>query len=541
VLKTEKLIELSALGLCACLVACSDEGVTRAPSRGAPSQVAGAGASLGGAAQAGGSTAGGSSLAGPSNGGTNPGGGPATGSGAGGAPSSGSAGLPAASGDGAQAGTGAAGNTTGGAPQGGAAGAPAGNGGAGLIEDTPTHDHCIDGEYLDTRDASLATPSAPDKFTASNGDVDLPLPKAVLDWMDERVWKQSHDAWHNIRRCRGGGLPGGGEMGGSTDVCSHTELVPAHQECADADDGYAFLIMHRHMMIALRQAFPQHADLFDGFPKFPFNQTDVPEAWRSRFGTGWTQQILDVANTLESIETHLDQFATEGDLGKYIQCGTMTNGASSIHGALHFKWVVNESPNSLGKQPVNIGNYMFWRLHGWIDRIWERYRVAKGLTTDEPKLVAALLDQCREMHQLGRVIDPNLVQDNTGPLPVEHGYFHETVRPILEKTCAGCHSESSPEARMSLGGHISSADVIKGLVNVQTFDGGQFLRVVPGHPEQSWLYLKASATAGDAGCMGSTCNTQSMPPGATPDKRLSANELSLLAQWITDGAPAPTP
>jgi len=358
--------------------------------------------------------------------------------------------------------------------------------------------------------------------------------------MDERVWKQSHDAWHNIRRCRGGGISGGAEMGGSTDICSHTELVPEHQECADAEDGYEFLVMHRHMMIALRQAFPQHADLFAGFPKFPFNATDVPKEWQNRFGTGWTQQILDVANKLEDIESHLSEFATEGDLGKYIQCGTMSSGASSIHGALHFKWVVNESPNSLGKQTVNIGNYMFWKLHGWIDHIWERYRAAKGLADDEPKLVAALLDQCREMHQLGRVIDPSLVQDNTGPLPVEHGFFHENVRPVLEKTCAGCHSESSPEARMSLGGHISSADIVEGLVNVQTFDGGQFERVVPGHPEQSWLYLKAANMAGNAGCTGSTCNTQGMPPGATADKRLTADELALLSQWITDGAAAPT-
>jgi hypothetical protein len=464
--------------------------------------------------------------------------GPSSGGGAGTAAS----GAPSAAGGtpSAPAGAGAP-SSFGGGGLGGVSGAPSSNGGVGLVEDTATHDHCVDGEYVDNRDTSLATPSAPDVFTASNGDVDLPLPKAVLDWMDERVWKPSHDAWHNIRRCRGGGLPGGGEMGGSTNICSHAELVPEHQECADAEDGYAFLVMHRHMMIALRQAFPQHADLFAGFPKFPYDATDVPEQWRGRFGTGWTQQILDVANTLEDVENKLSQFPTEGDLGKYIQCGTMTNGASSIHGALHFKWVVNDSPNSLGKQPVNIGNYMFWKLHGWIDHIWERYRTAKGLSDDEPKLQAALLDQCREMHQLGRVIDPSLVQDNTGPLPVEHGFFHETVRPALEKTCAGCHSESSPEARMSLGGHISSADVVKGLVNVQTFDGGQFLRVVPGHPEQSWVYLKAAGMAGDAGCMGSTCNTQSMPPGATADKRLSATDLANLAQWITDGAPLPTP
>ncbi|RYZ01420.1 MAG: hypothetical protein EOO73_35575 [Myxococcales bacterium] len=433
--------------------------------------------------------------------------------------------------------TGAAGASGGGsASSGGASGGSASGSSSTGGSDGPRHDHCEHGEAADARDAGLASPSAPDVFTASNGEVDLALPKAVLDWMDERVWKPSHDAWHNIRRCGGGGLPGA-----DTSICKNQEFVPENQECENAQDGYEFLVMHRHMMIALRQAFPQHRDLFAGFPSFPYEAKDVPMQWQSRFGSGWTQQILDTAKKLEAIEEHLEEFPTEGDLGKFIQCSTMSNGASSIHGALHFKWVVNESPNSLGKQPVNIGNFMFWKLHGWIDGIWQRYRTAKGLTDSEPKLAEALLDQCREMHQLGRLIEPDLVQDPGGPLPVEHGAFHETVRPAFERICAGCHSESSPEAKMPLGGHISSADVIKSLVNVPSYSGGQFQRVVPGQPNQSWLYLKAANMAASAGCTGATCRTQAMPPGATADRTMTASELAALSKWIADGAPAPTP
>jgi hypothetical protein len=323
-------------------------------------------------------------------------------------------------------------------------------------------------------------------------------------------------------------------------MCAHTELGPAHQECADADNGYEVLVMHRHMLIALRQAFPAHAELFAGFPHFPFDAKDVPAEWQSRFGSGWTSDVVKTAQKLEDIEHHLDEFPTEGDLGKYIQCGLKTSGASSIHGAMHFKWVVNESPNSLGKQAVNLGNYMFWKLHGWIDGIWERYRVARGQSADEQKLKDALVNQCREMHALGDVVGPGGGDDDT-PLPEEHGFFHESVRPAFERVCVGCHSESSPEAGMSLAGHISSADIVKNLVNVQTFDGGQFKRIVPGHPEQSWLFLKASGTAADAGCVGDRCITQPMPPGATADRRLTAAELDTLEQWILDGAPAPTP
>jgi hypothetical protein len=450
--------------------------------------------------------------------------------------SAGSTGGSASGNGGSASGNGGSASGVGGTNTGGSAAAGSGNV-AGTGGTAHEHDHCVDGEFPDPRDALLATPSAPDIFVASNGDVDLPLPEPVLDWMDVRVWKPSHDAWHNIRRCGGGSGPGGEtSSSGSAVMCAHTELVPEHQECEDAENGYEFLVMHRHMLIALRQAFPNHADLFAGFPHFPFEAQDVPEEWRDRFGSGWTQNVLNTARTLESIEQNLSRFPTEGDLGKYIQCGMA--GVTSIHGALHFKWVVNESPNSLGKQSANLGNYMFWKLHGWIDGIWERYRVAKGLAADEPKLVAAITAQCREMHALGEVIDPNA--PGPEPLPEEHGYFHEQVRPAFERLCSGCHDDASPEAGMSLGGAISSANVVANLVNVQSAHGGQFARVVPGHPEQSWLYLKASGLAAEAGCEGESCNTQSMPPGATADRRLTATELANLEQWILDGAPAPT-
>ena len=359
------------------------------------------------------------------------------------------------------------------------AGSPAaGSGGA----PSATYDNCVDGELVDSRNPQLS--GKPDQWKDSGGAIDLVLPKLVLGWMGERIWEQSHDAWHNIRRCKSTAVatPGGG---GSNAICSHTELIPAHAECSDAEDGYEFLLVHRHMLTALRQSFPQHADLFQGFPHFPYDATDVPAEWQSRFGTGWSAAIIQTAKTLEDIENQLSQFPTEGDLGRFIQCGGMASGASSIHGALHFKsgWVVNSSPYSLGKQSVNIDNYMFWKLHGWIDEIWERYRVAKGLTPDDPKLKDGLTSQCREMHALSHAVSSSDHADPNTPLPVEHGEFHEKVRPILEKTCASCHSETSPEAGMSLGGHISSADVVKGLVNVASMRGGQFQRVLPGNAQ----------------------------------------------------------
>ncbi|HEY2733345.1 MAG TPA: hypothetical protein VGI70_05135, partial [Polyangiales bacterium] len=278
------------------------------------------------------------------------------------------------------------------------AGASAGSGGvaasagAGGSATTDEHDDCADGVPVDARDAML--PSVPDQWKSpANGAIDLIVPKLVLDWMGERMWEPSHDAWHNIRRCNGASMSAFG--GAMSAICTqHPELIPTHQECTDAEDGFEFLVVHRHMIIALKQAFPQHAALFAAFPHFPFDATDVPVEWQDRWGSGWSASIKQTAMTLENIESNLAQFPTEGDLGKFIQCGGMSNGASSIHGALHFKWVVNDSPYSLGKQSVNIDNYMFWKLHGWIDDVWERYRVATGLTPSDPKLKGALTEQC---------------------------------------------------------------------------------------------------------------------------------------------------
>jgi hypothetical protein len=350
----------------------------------------------------------------------------------------------------------------------------------------------------------------------------------------------------------GGGMMmpgrGGGGFGGfpgimlspSFALCEKPELIAAESECGGNRDGYEFLLIHRHMIKVLREAFPAHPEMFAGFPKFPFDAQDVPEQWRDRFGTGWSAQIIESANTLEDIENQLDRFPTEGELGAFMQCGGMAAGMSGVHGALHFKWVVSGSPYMLGDTTANLGNYMFWKLHGWIDGIYTRYRAAKGLTEDQPEHVAALLGQCREMHTLGSMLGKAKPSStgSTQPLPEEAGVFHEQVRPILEKTCAGCHSGGSPEGGMVLGGQVTSTAIVGNLLDVQTLRGGQFKRVVAGNPMQSWLYLKASGTAVDAGCTGTMCNNQVMPP--TGMVTLTQTELSTIQSWIMDGAPMPT-
>ena len=91
---------------------------------------------------------------------------------------------------------------------------------------------------------------------------------------------------------------------------------------------------------------------------------------------------------------------------------------------------------------------------------------------------------------------------------------------------------------MALGGHISSTDVVNGLVNVISHAGGPYVRIAPNQPDQSWLYLKVAGLAAMSSCQDSGCNDEVMPP--TGQVTLSTTDLNTIKQWIMDGAPPPT-
>jgi mono/diheme cytochrome c family protein len=193
---------------------------------------------------------------------------------------------------------------------------------------------------------------------------------------------------------------------------------------------------------------------------------------------------------------------------------------------------------------------MFWKLHGWIDNVWEKYRVAKGITTDAAKMAKYKMDMTQACNEMD--IEEAILKQTPGSGPVldcppdvdEKGDFHTKVRPIFESAtnhCASCHgpSQSSPYASLTLGGQVSSKCIVERLKR-QSNDGGQFKLIEPGDPDKSFLYLKASGKAMDAACVSSDankpCNTATMPPGG---KTLTDAELQILHDWIAAGANYP--
>jgi hypothetical protein len=462
----------------------------------------------------------------------------------GGTPAVGSAGQPATfggSGSGGSGGVVAVG--TGGAPQGGSApqgGATQAAAGSGQAGATHMRDHCLEGYDPDPSDAT--SKDGPVEFSKS-GQVDLTVQPEVLAWFKARVWEQAHFQWHNIRRCSGGGMGATADAkGGGINPCkSNPELIPTNQEGKGAGDGLEFLAMHRHMIQSLKQLWPKHSEQFEGWEHFPTKASDVPQQWQASW-SAWAANVTTAAAKADDPASHMSEagFESEGAFGQWIQT------TSGLHGALHFKWVRSmNDEHGLGNQFANIDNYMFWKMHGWIDKVWDRYRAAKNKKPTDQDIKDAVLAQCRQMDQLALIVKPDLGTTTCTPAPKQSGVFVDTIRPIFESDtnkCSGCHGLNGPHANLTLGGNacVKSSDIVAALVNKPAIGGGQFKLVEPGNADKSWLYLKVTGKAATAGCTatgGATCQTQTMPQGGVVT--LTQAQQDALKKWINDGAVAP--
>jgi len=472
--------------------------------------------------------------------------------GAGGSTSVGTGGAPATV-------TGGTGPVVGSSGSGTVGSSGSGNGSGG----TPTtnSDHCLYGYPAQATDATMK--SGPVIFQTSMKQDDTTLQPEVLQWMTDNKWTGAHVIWHAVRGCKDG-TAGGllGPLGLSTSLCTqHPELVPADQNCKTAGDGYQFLLFHRHMLQSLKQLWPKHAADFDGFKKFPTTKADLDAPWNAsdpNWGANKTQVLAaaDIGDNIDKPE-NLAKFPTEGALGHWLQCNVGAKPLADspnepyigLHFNLHDQWARTGSAHGLNDGQVNVTNYMFWKLHGWIDNVWEKYRIAKGITKDPAamqKYTQDLKQSCNEMD-----IAENILKGNTGmattdcpPDVNESGEFHTKVRPLFESAsnhCASCHgpSQTSPYANLTLGGAVSSKCIV-GRLKRASLDGGQIQLLVPGDPEHSFLYLKASGTADGAGCVSSDvnkpCNTAAMPPSG---KTFTDAELKILYDWIKGGAAGP--
>jgi hypothetical protein len=404
--------------------------------------------------------------------------------------------------------------------------------------------HCLTLPSADPRDEQLT--GQPREITAG-ASRDLLVPELVEKWMDENQFAQAHDGWHLVRKwdqsCRKSNAPAQGCTAAQRLLAQGLKRAPIQQGAPG--DGLAFMMAHRHMIQVLKATFPKHTSLFDGFKKVPRSKADPenPMTWRN---VSWSADNLKGFDILENIEQNLGMFSSEDELGNYIQntyrwtaqqpISSLNLAGDGLHGALHAQWSVNGSPANLINQAVDVKNHVFWKLHGWIDDVWQRYRVAKGLKENDPEYQKLLLEQCLEMHALmpknrGASSAQDAGVPDAGP---ETGVFAREVRPIFDSVCGGCHSAIGPSAGLVLGGPgISSTEIREGLVGVKATNG-EYDLITPGNPDTSWVYLKASGGAANVTCT-RACDRDTMPPSGM---RLTSAQLTTLREWIMMGATA---
>jgi len=273
----------------------------------------------------------------------------------------------------------------------------------------PADEHCEMDMPADPRDSMLES-SAPVEWTSGRSR-DVLLPQLVIDWINELELPAAHDAWHATRRwddlCGASLAPAEGCDFAESLVAENLWRAEYQQGAPGA--GLAFLHMHRHMIHMFRTAFPAHADLFDGWTHVPrsIDDPENPTPWKT---IDWNADNLIGFDILENIEDHLDQFTNEDDLGVFIEStfrwtpedpvvGLGLQG-SGVHGAMHNQWAVNRSPANLGRTDTALPNYIFWKLHGFIDDVWSRYRLAKHLHDEDVQYKTIARWECRLMYSL---------------------------------------------------------------------------------------------------------------------------------------------
>jgi hypothetical protein len=409
----------------------------------------------------------------------------------------------------------------------------------------PRDSGCLWKVSLDPRDEMLT--NEPLVWEGAGGK-DLLVPQIVLDWMEENEFESSHDGWHLVRKwdqsCLTSNASAASCRAAKRLQDQGLERAPVQQ--GGPGDGLAFMAMHRHMIHMLKETFPKHGVLFDGFAKVP-RTTEDKENVATWHRISWSSENIRGFDILENIEKNVGMFASEDELGNYIEntykwtpetpMQPTNQPGSGLHGALHSQWAITGSPGNLIEQAVDVRNYTFWKLHGWIDNVWERYRVAKGLKADDAAYVKIMREQCNEMFYLKKS-NRNMPMQPTGSTGMgttgaaETGYFATQVRPFLDASCGGCHSAIGPSAGLTLGGMaITSAEVMEGLVGKKSTNG-EYSLIEPGAPERSWVYLKASGESTTVMCT-SACGRGKMPPSGDG---LTAAQLQTLSKWIKDGA-----
>jgi len=215
----------------------------------------------------------------------------------------------------------------------------------------------------------------------------LRMPKAIMEFEAKHDWGNHHVEWHTVRRW---------DLleEASRQWAERRGWHRANAQEGAVGNGFEFLAMHRAMIRVLKQEFPRNAALLDGWKTPPTDPRDRADPLPAGATDAFDPEMARAIAKLSS-DADLATFRSDDELGRYIESNlrpTSTNPrarakdkATGIHNYLHVRFMDPESPIDIGDPTVNLGNKRFWRLHGWIDGVWTRYRALKGLPEDEER------------------------------------------------------------------------------------------------------------------------------------------------------------
>lgn len=244
---------------------------------------------------------------------------------------------------------------------------------------------------------------------------DRAMPRAVLSYIRKNGWGCMHREWHDVRMLASLIGP---EMTYVTQF--HPEWTRLDPQEGGPGNGLAFLAMHRVMLSMLRAEFPgftdaasPYADLAGWAPgAVPVDADDaawpVPAGNPRPFNAAQKTALGNLENLMVGVVSDGLAIETDDDFGRYLETkrrpieGTpwalSKDQSAGFHNYMHGRFNDSQSPVRMGNFARNIEGKVFWRLHGWIDTTWTRFRKAHGRDDlTDPVYLGAMDEACRDM------------------------------------------------------------------------------------------------------------------------------------------------
>lgn len=233
---------------------------------------------------------------------------------------------------------------------------------------------------------------------------DEPMPQEMIQWMRARNWGPHHDEWHYCRRFDYWPALAAQGNAGAADRVAYAQQqgwqrIDPQEGAAGA--GLVFLAMHRAMLTLLAREFPQHFHFLRGWPTPPLDPSDVEDPVIGGAAFDDARRL-----GIQRAQTQPDSFASEDEFGTFVETNLAPVSGDPLarhadqqrgaHNYLHNRWTDTTSAINLGDPRVNFENARFWKLHGWIDHQWWRFRRARQLSDTDPAY-RALIDSHLQM------------------------------------------------------------------------------------------------------------------------------------------------